>query len=256
MNKKARSRKFTTKQSARLGAYFAAGVGASMAVSSDADAAIVFFDVNPDQTFSLDGTLNFGNIDLGTGTYSLNSTAGTNFGLTFPGSYGGLVGYLNPLGNIEWGFSGSYVERLSLNDSISGASAWSWGSTPAAFLLGGYGAYDGNWGFSGPNETKTGFAPLRFDTGGGNYYYGWAEITAQAGNIFSPPYVGTVTVTVSGFAFESDLNAAILAGDQGGGPGPEPIPEPGTWAAAALLLGGATYLGWRRRRDAAQKEAA
>jgi LPXTG-motif cell wall-anchored protein len=32
--------------------------------------------------------------------------------------------------------------------------------------------------------------------------------------------------------------------------------QPGTWAAAALLMGGATYLGWRRRRDEAQKEAA
>ncbi len=42
----------------------------------------------------------------------------------------------------------------------------------------------------------------------------------------------------------------------GSGPGPAPVPEPGTWAAAALLAGGATFLRWRRRRDEAQKEAA
>jgi MYXO-CTERM domain-containing protein len=32
--------------------------------------------------------------------------------------------------------------------------------------------------------------------------------------------------------------------------GPEPIPEPGTWAAAALLVGGAAFMRWRRRQTA------
>jgi MYXO-CTERM domain-containing protein len=32
--------------------------------------------------------------------------------------------------------------------------------------------------------------------------------------------------------------------------GPEPIPEPGTWAAAVLLAGGAALARWRRRRTA------
>ena len=27
-----------------------------------------------------------------------------------------------------------------------------------------------------------------------------------------------------------------------------PVPEPGTWAAAALLVGGASFLRWRKRR--------
>jgi len=31
---------------------------------------------------------------------------------------------------------------------------------------------------------------------------------------------------------------------------PEPIPEPGTWAAAALLVGGAAFARWRRRQTA------
>ena len=246
MNKQAHARPFTPKQSARLGAYLAAGLAASM-VASEADAAVVYFDVNPDQTFGLDGTLNFGSINLGAGTYALNNTSGSTFGLTFPGSDGGLSGYLNPLGNIEWGFSGNYVDRLALNDSISGASVWSWGSTPSSVLLGGYLGADGNWGFSGPDDTKTGFAPLRISAGGGNYNYGWVEVTTQAGYIWSPPYLGTASVTVTGFAFEDQVNTAILAGDQGSGPGPSPVPEPGTWAAAALLAGGAAYARWRKR---------
>jgi formylglycine-generating enzyme len=35
-----------------------------------------------------------------------------------------------------------------------------------------------------------------------------------------------------------------------GGPGPTPVPEPGTWAAAVLLAGAAGYVRWRRRRTA------
>jgi MYXO-CTERM domain-containing protein len=35
--------------------------------------------------------------------------------------------------------------------------------------------------------------------------------------------------------------------------GAQPIPEPGTWAAAALLAGAAGYVRWRRRKQ--QQEA-
>ena len=37
--------------------------------------------------------------------------------------------------------------------------------------------------------------------------------------------------------------------------GPAPVPEPGTWAAAALLVGGAALARWRRRQSAAKKRA-
>ena len=39
------------------------------------------------------------------------------------------------------------------------------------------------------------------------------------------------------------------------GTGPAPVPEPGTWAAAALLVGGAALARWRRRQSAAKKKA-
>jgi MYXO-CTERM domain-containing protein len=66
--------------------------------------------------------------------------------------------------------------------------------------------------------------------------------------------------TGAAFAGASSLGnntpGIILSAEPAGGPGPEPIPEPGTWAAAALLAGGAAFMRWRRRRDEAQKEAA
>jgi hypothetical protein len=37
---------------------------------------------------------------------------------------------------------------------------------------------------------------------------------------------------------------------------PSAVPEPGTWAAAALLAGGAVFMRWRKRRDEALKQAA
>ena len=48
----------------------------------------------------------------------------------------------------------------------------------------------------------------------------------------------------------------MVTSDIGGGPGSEPIPESGTWAAAALLVGGAACARGRKRRDEAMKEAA
>ena len=59
---------------------------------------------------------------------------------------------------------------------------------------------------------------------------------------------GTNFQILSG-AYEDQPGVAILAGA-------EPIPEPGTWAAAALLAGGAAFARWRKRRSEAQKEAA
>ena len=44
----------------------------------------------------------------------------------------------------------------------------------------------------------------------------------------------------------NDLNLLFTAGVGGGGGG-QPIPEPGTWAAAALLAIAAGYIRFRRR---------
>lgn len=58
-------------------------------------------------------------------------------------------------------------------------------------------------------------------------------------------------ITLSGGGLELDLSMptpfAVTA---------RPIPEPGTWAAAALLLGAAAYTMWRRRQSAAVEETA
>jgi hypothetical protein len=52
-------------------------------------------------------------------------------------------------------------------------------------------------------------------------------------------------------------SAAILSAGDITNPSPAaPIPEPGTWAAAVLLAGGAAFTRWRRHRNETRKEAA
>ena len=228
------SRPLSAKQSARLGAYLATGVAASMGVCSDAEAAIVYFDVDPDRTILGGQRMIFGNINLANGTYSTGAYSGGSFALTL--QQFGQVSLYNGYGNgsVLWGISGGYVLNLGFGDSISSAiTSWDYGY--------GYLTKNGN----GPwTAGANAYAALRFSAGGSDYYYGWANIIYDA---------STPSATITGFAFEDQVNTAILAGDQGG---PAAVPEPGTWAAAALLAGGATFLRWRRRRDEAQKEAA
>jgi hypothetical protein len=81
--------------------------------------------------------------------------------------------------------------------------------------------------------------------------------------------------TISGFvASEFNLNSGLFVGASGtfaieqraitGGQGlfvtytaggGQPVPEPGTWAAAALLAGAAGYVRWRRRTEQSKDDA-
>ena len=75
---------------------------------------------------------------------------------------------------------------------------------------------------------------MGFRTGQGNY--GWLEVTWTA---------RSQQFQILSGAYESEAGVAILAG--AGGAGPAAVPEPGTWAAAALLAGGAGFMRWRKR---------
>jgi autotransporter-associated beta strand protein len=78
--------------------------------------------------------------------------------------------------------------------------------------------------------------------------------------------------TITGFeANDFTLNSSLFVGATGtfaiehrngeglfltySGGGSEPIPEPGTWAAAALLAGAAGYVRWRRRKEQSKDNA-
>lgn len=107
----------------------------------------------------------------------------------------------------------------------------------------------------------TGTTNLSLNTIGTAQYYDWTGLSwaLAAGTYTVAAYGATDTVTpriatttnsmVTGTGVsvigptESDNNYAVLVQ---GTSGAAPVPEPGTWAAAALLAAGATFARWRR----------
>jgi hypothetical protein len=105
-------------------------------------------------------------------------------------------------------------------------------------------AYNGTGPWAGGGNA---YAPLRINAGGGNYNYGWVNIN------FTDNGDGSSSSIITGFAFESDLNTAILAGDTGagGGEGGSAVPEPSSVALIALggLFGLAARRGLRQEQE-------
>ena len=237
MNKQARSRKFSAKQSARLGAYLAAGLGA--AATSTADAAIVNINIGP-SGFNIGGV----NAGLVSGTYAnVADFPGTALGVLIPanqanspfGAVTGLVLYGGGYFATGSAAAPASPTKFALNAPIDGSSYFTTLPSVASFFKV---VEDDGGSYSSPN-----FGPgsyMGFFTA--NNSFGWLEVT----------WDGTDFEILSG-AYETDPGVAILAGQ---GAGPAAVPEPGTWAAAALLAGGAAFARWRKRRDEAQKEAA
>ena len=239
MKKPARSRKFPAQPSARLGAYLAAGLGAS--TIGTAQSAIVFFDVNPAKTIGVAGTptpnqtLSFTDINIGAGTY----TSAIGYG---PPTVSGPSLWLTITGANQFTAEGAGDMRLSFNFNVPSSP-----DNLRSFSAGeeiGTGIKYGTPPVPGWNGSGTGYVGLAFDTPGAASRYGWLELDYVANG-------ASTTLTVDGFAFEDQPGVTILAGDTGS----TAVPEPGTWAAAALLTGGAAFLRWRKRRNEAQKEA-
>jgi len=190
-----------------------AGAVSALISQGSADAGIVYFDVNPDLQLPTFSTTRFGQIDLNTVTYTLGSSTGSQFqfGVGFGSFYmfsGGGIGFL-----LESTLYGNYVARVNRGSEIS------------AELI------ESNFSFaSGSDASSTAgsetlgptFIPLRLNVGGGNYNYGWVQIFSSGGGF-----------TVTGFAFEKDLNTPILAGDTGAAA----VPEPGSLAVVSGLFG-------------------
>jgi hypothetical protein len=200
---------------------------------STSEAAIVIIDIRP-SGFDIEGV----NAGLADGGYLLRD----NFPLTGAGTLQVGNGFFGSV----WGLSGA-----------SGLSFANGGSTasPSKFSLGAAIGSSANWDTAGVavfnpvfeyyNFASPDFGPgsyMGFRTAQGNY--GWLEVTWDS---------ASKDFQILSGAYEDQVGVAILAG---AGAGPAAVPEPGTWAAAALLAGGAAFARWRKRRNEAQKEAA
>ena len=239
MNKQARSRQFTAKQSARLGAYLAAGLGASTVATSTADAAIVNINIGPTG-------FNIGGINGGVGYNYLTPRHIPSFPM--PGA--GILVMANDYFRI--GLYGAFGLNFAFNGGFASPRNFAFGSSigaSAAFTGGiffdtSFSSYYYNYYNNISNDaTSPNFGPgsyMGFRTAQGNY--GWLEVTWDS---------ASQDFQILSGAYEDQPGVAIAAGAE-----VSPIPEPGTWVALAVFAGGAAFTRWRQRRNEAQQEAA
>lgn len=82
-----------------------------------------------------------------------------------------------------------------------------------------------------------------------------AYYSAIGGGTFGSSLSRLITVAVSGADYSIDTASTLAGGTinltyEYTPAGPAAIPEPGTWAAAAVLVGGAAFARWRKRKVA------
>ena len=200
------------------------------------DAALVIYNVSPSQTIGPGGSMTFGAIQAASpgstvGTFILGSTTSPSFGVTFATSPAGVYTINN--NNIEWcvgpALGGSYMSTGNiyqfspgvLLDATGGGGVGSWISNSPGFIEVGVGGY---WSGGG-----AGYAGLRINGGGGNYYYGWAHLNAN---------LGALMFTIDQFVFENVANASITTGAGASAAVPEPNQIAASIVVIIMLAGG------------------
>jgi hypothetical protein len=216
--------------SPRLAAYLAAGVGASMAGTPDAEAAVVAIDLtNLGSGFNITGTnggVTYGTtrvisdwLGSGTGTMKLYNGSSLRFGLDgASGLQFAVDGTNQPATRLGVG-AGTTIDG-SLNFSDNGYY------TVFRVVI----PYGGTWSSPDLGPSPSQYMGFRFASGLG-YKYGYLEVTWTA---------STTTFQILSGAFESTVDTAIAAGAP-----PTPVPAPS--ALALLALGGGAFRRARAR---------
>jgi hypothetical protein len=236
MNKQTRSRKFTAKQSARLGAYLAGGLGASTVATSSSNAAIIAWNGAP-LTVNPSGDDRCIVWDLSTMTASVSNDLSSQLGIFYAGTN---YLYTQNSGSLGWKVTNTddkATARLSLGTTIGDDVNW---------VEGGWSYFNrSDWTYSPSHPWATGadntqgYIGFYFNFDGNSRSYGWASFTYD--NVSS-------LLMLNNFAYEDTPNLPILAGDTGS----SAVPEPSTCAMSALVAGGIAFTVWRRRRAAAK----
>ena len=221
MKNQTRSRKFTAKSSARLGAYLATGIGASTVAISSSDAAIVQIDIGPTG-------FNIGGVNAGLGP------EGSGGVFSFPVTGAGLFLFSN--GQFDIGLAGEYGFRVAVNGGY--ASPRNFAQNASIDISANFTAFSYQSKFRtssyGTAYNSPDFGPgsyMGFKTAQGNY--GWLEVTWDS---------KLSQFEILSAAYESTPGTAILAGATG-------VPEASS-SLLALVAGGAALTRRRRQRAA------
>lgn len=217
--------------------YLAAGVGVAALVSS-ADASIVSINL---ASFGITGA----NAGLSTG----NKHTKTGFPIAGSGTlevynqfnnngdiYLGLDGDSNGNGSLRFAVnpsSNASPRNFSSGSTIDSTASWNSSANKTSFRHNSSISPD-----FGPNS----YMGMQFSTdGNATYHYGWIKVTWNS---------TTSTFEILSAAYESTPNTAIAAGATGGA-----VPEPGSGAMVALLMGGTALNQWRKNRRESAEEA-
>jgi T5SS/PEP-CTERM-associated repeat protein len=225
-----------------------------------------------DNTYTGATTLNAGTMLVDGSANSSTFTVHSGGTLGGSGSVGGIVlnlgstvspgnspGTFNVLSNAVWNPGANYNWQVfNASGTKGGTNGYDWmnvsGSLDLSALSVGNEFNINLWSLSGITPDTNGSA--LFFTNTSNYT--WTILTASNGivgfnankfvintGVFNG--TGGFANALGGGTFSllqdgNDLNLRFTAA------GGEPVPEPGTWAAAALLAGGAAFVRWRRRQ--------
>jgi len=212
----------------RLAAYLATGIGAGLAATPAANAAIVTIDITS-TGFGIDGV----NAGVSPGSFTDKNH--------FPIFNGGTIRVFNLNGFAPKGIVG--YGGLSFAAGSSNASPVKFTPYQSIDSLANWNSGMSNlFSFAGTESPDFGSGSyMGFKTNQGNY--GWLEVT-WAG--------ATDTFQIYSGAYESVANVAILAGDTG----TSAVPEPGQVASSLLLLTlGAAGVAIQRQRAKKRQQA-
>lgn len=216
-----------------------------------------------DANGSLGGTVSVQSGGTLSGSGSVGATTIADGGTISPGNSPGTLSLTNGL---TWSAGGNYNWQIYNASGTAGASngwdllAVSGGAWDITGLNSGN-PFDINlWSLSGISPDVNG-AATNFDN---TQNYTWEILTYTSLN-------GTFNSNLFAINTSANNGTSGFANSLGGGTfslavdgdslnllftaaaGPAPVPEPGTWAAAAVLAGAAGYIRWRRRKAEPRK---
>lgn len=198
------------------------------------------------------------------GSGSVGATTIASGGTISPGNSPGTMSLTNGL---TWLVGGNYNWQIYNATGTAGASngwdllAVSGGAWNISGLTAG--SFNINlWSLSGISLDANGNA-INFNNGT-SYTWELLTYTSLTGTFDASLFNINATANNGTTGFSNPLNSGVFSlavdGDSlnllftpSGGPGPSPVPEPGTWAAAAMLAGAAGCMRWRRRKEAKPK---
>ncbi len=187
------------------------------------------------------------------GTGSVSSATIASGGTISPGNSPGTLTLTN---GMTWDGGGNYNWQIF---DVADSSKWDLiDVTGGTFTLNGISELNkfniNLWSLSGLGPDTNG-AVYNFNN---TQSYSWRIVSSASpiSGTFSNSYFNINTGAVNGTGgFANDLGGGMFSVAMDGNnlnlvfsPGSSPIPEPGTWAAAALLAGTAGFVRWRRRR--------